>query len=104
MARYYGSIGYGIQEETKPGVWVPTITERQVYGDIMRNSMRNDKSDKVNDNLSISMKISFLSDPYALANFHLIKYATYMGAKWKVSNVEVEQNRLMLTLGGVYNE
>lgn len=104
MARYYGSVGYGVQTETKPGVWQTEIIERKVMGDIMRNTMRNDKSDKLNDDLSISMKISFLSDPYALSNFHLIKYAQYMGANWKVVNVEVEQNRLMLTLGGVYNE
>lgn len=104
MARYYGSIGYGILSETKPGVWTPQIVERKVYGDIMRNHMKNDNADKANTDISISMKISFLSDPYALSNFHNIKYATYMDSKWKVTNVEVEYNRLMVTLGGVYNE
>lgn len=104
MAKYYGAIGYGIQGETKPGVWESNIVERNVYGDIMRNNMRNDKAEKVNDNLSISMRISFLADPYAQQNFHLIKYATYMNTKWKVLTVEVELNRLIVTLGGVYNE
>lgn len=104
MAKYYGAIGYGIQGETKPGVWEANIVERNVYGDIMRNNMRNDKAEKVNDNLSISMRISFLADPYAQQNFHLIKYATYMNTKWKVLTVEVELNRLIVTLGGVYNE
>jgi hypothetical protein len=28
----------------------------------------------------------------------------YMGTKWKVSNVEVKYPRLILSLGGVYNE
>lgn len=103
MGKYYGKIGYGITSETVPGVWTNDITERTVYGDILKNSKRQENTEHLNDNLSVSIKISFLSDPFALKNFHLIKYATYLGVPWKVTLVEEEFPRLILTLGGKYN-
>ena len=33
MAKFYGDIGFAIQEETKPGVWVNTILPRKDKGD-----------------------------------------------------------------------
>jgi hypothetical protein len=30
-------------------------------------------------------------------------YVEFMGAKWKISNVEVQYPRLILTIGEVYN-
>lgn len=103
MGKYYGKIGYGITVETTPGVWETTIVERSVFGDVFKNARRLDNSEHLNDNISISNKISFLADPYALQNFHLIKYASYLGTLWKVTTVEEEFPRLVLTLGGVYN-
>lgn len=103
MAKFYGEIGYSIASETKPGVWEPTIVKRNYYGDVIRNTRRLQSSGNVNDNIEISNEISILSDPYAYENFHLIAYVEYMGTKWKVSNVEVQYPRLILTLGGIYN-
>ncbi len=106
MGKYYGSIGYGITEEqeAQPGVWVIRPVERKVYGDIIKNTRRLDKTENLNDDISTSIQISFLADPYARNNFHLIKYATYMGNKWKVLTVVEEYPRLLLTLGGIFNE
>lgn len=103
MGKYYGKIGYGVTKETVAGVWTTEITERTVYGDIFKNTRRLDTSEHLNDNINISNKISFIADPYARQNFHLIKYASYMGTLWKVTLVEEEFPRLVLTLGGVYN-
>lgn len=104
MPRWYGKIGYGVTEETSPGVWTEEIVERQYYGDIIRNLRRLETSDQVNDNISISNEISILSDPYALENFHSIRWIEFMGAKWKVASVDVQYPRLTLSLGGVYND
>lgn len=104
MPRWYGKIGYGVTEETSPGVWTEEIVERNYYGDIIRNLRRLETSDQVNDNISVSNEISILSDPYALENFHSIRWVEFMGAKWKVSSVEVQYPRLVLSLGGVYND
>ena len=103
MNKYFGKIGYGVTEETRPGVSLPTIAERDYYGDIVRNTRRLENGGKVVDDLNINMTLSIVADPFAYQNFHQIKYAEYMGSKWKATSVEVQYPRLILTLGGVYN-
>lgn len=104
MAKYYGKIGYATTVVGKPGVHKHQFTERTVYGDTIKNSRKLDNSEYLLDNVSISMKISFIADPYAVQNFHNIKYATYNRSNWEVVLVEPEFPRLVLTLGGVFNE
>ena len=103
MAKFYGKIGYASTVETKPGVYEEQIVERSYYGDLIRNTRRLQSADKVNDDINISNEISIVADPYATNNFHTMRYAVFMGTKWKISNVEVSYPRLILTLGGVYN-
>jgi len=105
MGKYYGFIGYSETTETRPGVWTNVITEREVFGDIIFNNKKVENATQVNENITLNMQISFIADPYSLENFHLIKYAKYSGAKWKVLTVSDHQRpRLVLTLGGVYND
>ena len=104
MAKFYGAIGYAKTVETMPGVWTEQITERNYYGDVIRNSRRLQSSDKVNDDININNQISIVADPYAINNFHSMRYAEFMGAKRKISDVEVQYPRLLLTLGGLYND
>ena len=103
MARYYGSVGYEDTIEPDSGVFKENITERQYYGDIIRNNRRLENSGEINDSINITNQISIVADPYAIQNFWKIRYATFMGQKWKVKDVSVEQPRLILTLGGLYN-
>lgn len=102
MAKFYGKIGYAEIEQTSPGVWKEQIVEREYYGDLIRNTRRLQEADKVNDDINISNEISIVADPYAMSNFHSIRYAEFIGAKWKISSVEVSYPRLILTLGGLY--
>ena len=104
MARFYGVIGYGETKETRPGVWSEVITERVYYGDVLQNTRRWETGDHLNDDLNINNKISIVADPYTYQNFHTMRYIKWMGVKWKVTNVEVQYPRLILTIGGVYNE
>ena len=103
MAKFYGSIGYGIQTLVRPGVWKEQITERSYYGEVIANVRDLQTTTQVNDNLNVANKISILSDPFANENFHLIRFVTFMGAKWKVKKVDVQYPRLILTIGDVYN-
>lgn len=103
MAKWFGKIGYAETVESKPGVWKEQITEREYFGDLLRNSRRLQSSSSLNDNVTISNEISILADQFAYQNFHSIRYAEFMGTKWKVSNIEVQYPRLILTLGDVYN-
>lgn len=105
MARYYGNIGYSQTIETSPGVWSDDqIIVRSYKGDIINNSRQTNNGNKINDDINLSMTISIVADRFAFDNFHNIKYATYYGEKWKVLDVKIQSPRLVLTLGGVYND
>lgn len=103
MAKWSGKVGYETTFETEPGIWKEQIIERSYYGDIIQNSRRLESGDAINSSINISNRISFVADPYARENFHAIRYAEFMGAKWRVTDIEVQYPRLVLNIGGVYN-
>lgn len=103
MPRFCGKVGFGISQETKPGVWVPKITERTYRGDITKMARRLDGSEYLNDNVTVNNSISIVADAFANENLFAIKYVKWGNARWKVSNIEVQRPRLILTLGEVYN-
>lgn len=103
MAKFYGVIGYAATVQTEPGIYEEQIIETEYMGDVLRNTRRLREGSKINDDITISNQISIIADPYASNNFHAMRYVTFMGAKWKVSDVEVQYPRLILTLGGLYN-
>lgn len=104
MAKWHGVIGCIVTEETAPGVWMPSIIERKYYGDILRNSNRwTNAQNSTNDNITLSMQISIVADPFANQNCHSMKYVEFMGTKWKITSIEVQFPRLILSIGGVYN-
>lgn len=104
MSRTRSIIGFATTSEDKPGVWIEHIVERPYRGDMVRNSRRLQTTDQRNDSIVISNEMRIVADPYANENFHAIRYVEYLGTKWKVNNVEVAYPRLVLTLGGIYDE
>lgn len=103
MAKWYGKVGFGLSEETSPGVWKPNIIERRYAGDIFKTASKMVSSDSQNDDIRISNEIRILADPFANLNFHSIRYVEFMGTLHKVDNVSVQYPRLILSVGGVYN-
>lgn len=103
MAKFYGNVGYGQSVESAPGVWKDVITETSYIGDVVRNTRRLVDGSKVNDDLTVGNSISIVADAYAIENFFAMRYIIWMGARWTISEVEVQAPRLLLTLGGVYN-
>lgn len=104
MAKFCGLIGFG-ETVKEHGVVKDKITERRYYGDLIRNSrlLQSQNPSQVNDNINIANQISILADPYAVNNIYSMRYVEFMNAKWKITNVEVQEHRLILTVGGVYN-
>lgn len=103
MAKFYGTIGYAVTEETSPGVWEEKIAERFYFGDVLRNSYRKENSGHLNDNININNQISLVCDAYAYEHVSAMRYVSWMGSLWKISSVEVQRPRLILEIGGVYN-
>lgn len=104
MNKWAGIIGFKDEIEEKPGIWVETIIEKKYYGDIIRNIKNYNNQSEINNGINVTNRISIISDPYCQNNFQKIAYITFMGNKWIVSSVEVEYPRLIMTLGGNYNE
>lgn len=103
MARWYGKIGYADVIETNPGVWEEQIVEHAYSGDMYRNTRLLQSSGDINDNINVANQISFVADPYANNHIYSMRYVEFQGAKWKISNVEVQHPRIILTIGGLYN-
>lgn len=95
MAKWFGVIGFAETVETKPGVWEEKIIEREYYGDLIKHGRRLQSADKINDDITISNEISIVSDPYSAEHIYAMQYLTFMGSKWKISNVDVQIPRLI---------
>lgn len=102
MAKFCGMIGYADNTKVN-GVVKHDITERKHFGDVIKNTQRTEASGTLNDDINISNSISIVADPYAKQNFKHMKYVEFMGTKWKITNIDIQFPRLILTLGGEYN-
>lgn len=103
MAKFCGIIGYEITVETEPGVYEEKLVENQYYGDVIKNTRRLQETGDVNPGITISNRFSIIADPFANNNFHAMRYVEFMGTKWKITDVDVQYPRLILSIGGIYN-
>lgn len=102
--KWSGKIGFVETKETRPGVWENVTTERNFYGDVIRDIRKNQSSGQVNDDINISNRISIVSNSFVRDNLAFMKYIEFMGTKWKITDAEVQYPRLILTIGGLWNE
>lgn len=103
MAKFSGNVGFVYTLNTSPGVYKSTVTEQHYHGDVLRNTRQLVTGENINDDVKLNNRISIVADPYAVINYFAIKYVVWMGAKWKVTDVEIQRPRLILTLGEMYN-
>lgn len=103
MSKWFGKIGYAIQKESEPGIWEDEIVERDYYGDLLTDNRKRQTNNNVLDEITLSNMVSIIADPFAYNNCSCMAYAEIMGARWKISEIEVKPPRLNLTIGGVYN-
>lgn len=104
MAKYYGKVGFIETVETAPDVWRPQITEHPYYGDVLNATRRWEAGEGAIEDTNVTNRISIVADPFARDHFGSIRYAYLFDQKWKVNSVEVQYPRLILSLGGLYNE
>lgn len=104
MTKFCGKIGFINSTETYPGVWTNEFIEKSYTGDVTRNIRRWDNSEYVNDDFNVTNSISVVADSFAYENIGIMRYVKWMDTKWKISSVEINRPRLILNIGGVYNE
>lgn len=104
MGKFHGKVGYvDVSVELRPGVTQNKTVEREYDGDLVRNYAKIQSLNRVNEDVDISSDISIIADQFAYEHFYAIRYVEYLGVKWKVTNVNPQFPRLVLTTGGVYN-
>lgn len=102
--RVSGVIGYGEQTKIRPGVVDDIIVEKKFRADVVRPPGSGpEEGGKVNDDLKISVTLSVVAGAYHAKHVHNIRYITWQGERWKVSNVDVNHPRLIMRLGGLYH-
>lgn len=104
MAKYCGYVGYATESETATDVWTETITERKVYGDVLRNYRKMQHGSDPNPSIDVSNEFSIIADAYARDHFFSMRYITWMGAKWKITSAEPRYPRIIIQVGGLWNE
>lgn len=103
MAKICTVIGFGVTEEVKPGIWTNKITEKKVYGDIIKNYRTIESNSQLNDNIDINNQISIVANPYIKQNFIYIKYIKIWDVAFKIKSIDVQYPRLIFTIGGEYH-
>lgn len=103
MAKFYGPVGYVVDEEEAPDVIVEKPVEKFYKGDLVKNYRKMENSNELNDNITVSNQISIVADAYAYSHIFAMRYVKWMGVAWEVTSVDVQAPRLILSLGGVYN-
>lgn len=103
--KYFGIIGFVEEDvETAPGVYEEVVTEREYYGNVIRNTSRwQNDSRNLNDNLNLSNQFEILFDPYAYDHIQNLKYLVYDNVKWKITSFELSYPKVTICIGGVYN-
>lgn len=104
MSKCSGFIGYALTEETQPGVWSETITEKKYYGDVVRDNRKIVDQGEINGSVNINNNISIISNSFMMNNMAFMRYITFMNSKWKINSVDIKPPRIIITLGGLYNE
>ena len=104
MARFYGKIGFVLgAEETRPGIWKENTNVRNYYGDVMKRRLSWESGDSANDDIKIGNQFSVLADEFAETHLYAMRWLEWKGTKWKITSVEIERPRMILTIGDVYN-
>ena len=107
MPRCSGVIGYALDGETRPGVWTEGITDKKYFGEIVRDNRRIVDQGEINGSININNNISIVSNKFMLDNLEFMRYLTLSSAstsKWKITSVDIKPPRIIITLGGLYNE
>jgi hypothetical protein len=105
--RFHGAVGYADSQETSPGVWEEVITEIEYFGSVTRAQRRLEGPSLtvpvLNENLAVDNSFSILADAYAYENFEKMRYVSWNGSNWRITNVEVRRPRLILMIGALWN-
>jgi len=103
MAKWFGKIGFAVDADRGYGTIETEIVEKEYFGDLTRSYQRNAYSQiSTNDEVTLNNQLSIVADQYSLSNISAIQYVEIDGNNWKVTGVEEQYPRLIISFGGPY--
>ncbi len=105
--KYSGNAGFRITDvEVEPDVFEPQVVVKKVRGDVVTSRYHHDQNgDKSTiDNIRITNQISLVADQFFMKHISNLLYVESQGVKWNVESFTIKPPRVILDLGGVYNE
>jgi hypothetical protein len=104
VAKWSGKIGFAETVLGDDDVSRTTIVEKKYRGDVLQDTRKWDDSEKINGDITINNRISVVARDYMLTHLQYMRYVTWQGAKWRISNISVAFPRVILSIGELYNE
>ena len=94
-----------VEDPQHPGVFSDAMKEIPVTGLLLREGQYPNRSvEGTVTNVALQNRISIVMDLRIEKHIFNIRWATFEGVKFAVTSIEVKRPRIVLTLGGVYNE
>lgn len=87
MSKWTGKVGFAVNGEVEPGLWVDEVVEKVYKGELLSDRWRRQNSIGVNDNINLLNSISIIANPYALNIAHRL-LTSNQGEKWKVTDID----------------
>lgn len=103
--KYSGSAGFSKTVETRPGVFQNSSIVRRIKGDVLQygTSYTNQDNSTI-DNVRTTNRLSIIMDPFLRDHIGELLWVSFSGIKWKVESFTIQSPRVIINLGGVYNE
>ncbi len=92
------------EDPNNPGVFPSTEVEYKVFGDYFSEKMNATHGAYVSDNISMSNRISIRAPKHLFDEVETIRSLKIKNTLWRISNIELQYPRMIITLGGLYNE
>lgn len=104
--KFSGKAGFRIDDvEIEPGVYEPTVAVKSIKGTVISNYYQHQNSDKSTiDNARITNQLSIVANQFLNEHIANLVYIEFQGVKWKVESFDIRPPRVVVSLGGVYNE
>lgn len=87
------------------GIYTEEIEEKVYYGDLLSSRWNNENNqNSTNTNVRLNNSISVICDKYLSENISVMRYITYKNSKWCINGIEIQPPRIIINIGGIYNE
>lgn len=104
MAKYHGEIGFAVTEDDGTGIWEQRLVTREYAGEIYSIRNRYAQGNERNGEVTQSLQLSIIADPFFYEKIGFLAYVEYRGLKWvATTNDLTSYPRITIDLGGVYN-